>query len=103
MRHTSRVRFWVYWLSTVASMLLFFLFMFPMLIVPGVLSFTKIWMLSVAGASAAVALGVGMWRFGNTEVPATIWPLGPIAGVVLLLELAYCAINVFLIATKSPF
>jgi hypothetical protein len=97
----SRVRSWVYWLSAVASMLLFLFFMASMLMVPGVLSSTKMWMLFVAGMSAAIALGVGMWRFANTEAPATVRPLGPVMGVFLLLELAYCAINVFLLATGA--
>jgi hypothetical protein len=93
-----RVRFWTYWIAAVASTLLFLLFMATMLMVPGIRSSTKMWMLTAAGVSAAISLGVGMWRFASTEAPATLRPLGPMAGVVLLLELAYCAINVFLLA-----
>ncbi len=93
-----RVRFWTYWLTAVASTLLFLLFMATMLMVPGIQSSTKMWMLTVAGVVAAISLGVGMWRFGSTDAPATLPPLGPVAGVVLLLELVYCAINVFLLA-----
>ncbi len=98
---TRRMRSWTYWISAVVSTLLFLLFMASMLMVPGVLSSTKIWMLAVAGVGVAISLGVGMWRFGSTEAPAMIWPLGPVMGVMLLLELAYCAISVFLLATKS--
>jgi protein-S-isoprenylcysteine O-methyltransferase Ste14 len=94
----SRVRFWAYWLTAVTSTLLFLFFMAAMLMVPGVLSSTKMWMLSVVGVVAAISLAVGMWRFGSTEAPATLPPLGPVAGVVLLLELVYCSINVFLLA-----
>lgn len=61
----------------------------------------KMWMLAVAGLGMVISLGVGMWRFGSTEAPATLWPLGPVMGVTLLLELAYCAINVFLLATGT--
>jgi hypothetical protein len=94
----NRVRFWANWLAAAASILLFVFFMAAMLMVPGVLSSTKIWMLSVVGVGAAISLAVGMWRFGSTKAPATLSPLGPVAGVVLLLELAYCSINVFLLA-----
>ena len=94
----SRIRSWVYWLSAVASTLLFLLFMATMLMVPGILPSTKMWMLMAVGVGAAISLGVGMWRFGSTDAPATLWPLGPVAGVMLLLELGYCAINVFLLA-----
>jgi len=95
---TRRVRFWTYWITAVASTLLFLLFVVSMLMVPGVLPSAKIWMLTVAGIGVGISLGVGMWRFGSTEATATHWPLGPVAGVVLLLELAYCAINVLLLA-----
>jgi hypothetical protein len=98
---TRRVRSWTYWISAVASTFLFFLFMASMLMVPGVLSSTKMWMLTIAGLGVAVSLGLGVWRFGSTEAPATVWPLGPVMGVMLLLELAYCAISVFLLATRT--
>lgn len=97
----KRVRCWTYWLSAAISTLLFLLFMTIMLTVPGIMPFTKIWMLSVVGIAAAISLGIGMWRFGSTEAPITVWPLGPILGVVLLLELADCAINIFLLATRA--
>jgi hypothetical protein len=97
----GKTRFWWYWSTAIGSTLLFLLFMASMLMVPGILPSTKLWMLTVAGVGAAVSLGVGMWRFGSTEAPATLWPLGPVAGVGLLLELAYCAINVFLFAAKT--
>ncbi len=100
---TRRVRSWSYWISALVSTLLFLLFMTSMLMVPGVLTSTKMWMLTIAGIAVGISLGVGMWRFGSTEAPATVWPLGPIVGVMLLLELAYCAINIFLLATGVHF
>jgi hypothetical protein len=91
----------MYWISAAISTLLFLLFMATMLMVPGIMPSTKMWMLSVVGFAAAISLLVGTWRFGSTEAPVTVWPLGPILGVVLLLELAYCVINVFLLATRA--
>ncbi|ADV82021.1 hypothetical protein [Terriglobus saanensis] len=89
----NRKRYWMYWASAVASSLLFLFFVASMLIVPGVTSSRKIWMLTVMGVGAAASLGIGLWRFRSTEAPATLWPLGPIIGVVLLLEFAYCAVR----------
>ena len=94
----GKTRFWLYWSSAIGATFLFLLFMATMLMVPGIHSSTKMWMLTVAGAGAVISLGVGMWRFSSTDAPATFSPLGPVAGVVLLLEMAYCAINVFLLA-----
>jgi hypothetical protein len=98
---TRRVRFWTYWIMAVAATLLYLLFTATMLTVPGILSSSKIVMLTAIGTSLAIALGVGMWRFGSTDAPATLWPLGPVSGVVLLLELAHCAVGIFLLATYT--
>jgi len=97
----KRVRSWTYWISAAVSTLLFVLFMATMLMVPGIVASTKIWMLSVVGVAVAISLAVGAWRLGSTEAPVTLWPLGPIVAVVLLLELAECAISVFLLATGT--
>jgi hypothetical protein len=96
----SRVRFWTYWITAVASTLLYLLFMATMLMVPGVQPSTKMWMLAVVGGGAASSLGVGMWRFGSTDAPVTLSPLGPVSGVVLLLELAHCSASIFLLAAR---
>jgi hypothetical protein len=97
----KRVRSWVYWVSAAVSTLLFLEFAATMLMVPGIRPSTKIWMLSVVGVALAISLGVGTWRFTSTEAPVTIWPLGPMVCVVLLLELAECVINIFVLATKA--
>jgi hypothetical protein len=99
MMHTvssdGRTRLWLYWISAIGTTLVFLLFMATMLMVPGVLLSTKIWMLSVVAASAMVALGIGAWRFSSTEAPLMMWPLGTAMGVVLLLELLQCIIGIF--------
>lgn len=96
-----RVRLWTYWISAAVSTLLFLHFMTLMLMVPGIVPSTKIWMLSIVGVAAAISLGVGAWRSGSTEAPVMVWPLGSIVAVVLLLEVAECAISVFLLATRT--
>ena len=58
-------------------------------------------MLSVVGVAVATSLGVGAWRFSSTEAPIAVWPLGPMVAVVLLLELAYCVVAVFLFSNPS--
>jgi hypothetical protein len=98
---TRKVRLWLYWSSAIGATLVFLLFMVSMLMVPGIQPSMKMWMLTFAGVGVAISLGVGLWRFGSTEAPATLWPLGPVGSVVLLLELAYCAISVLLLATGA--
>jgi hypothetical protein len=97
----KQVRPRTYWILATVSTLLFLLFMATMLMVPGIAPSTKMWMLSVVGVAVAISLGVGTWRFSSTEAPVTIWPLGPVVGVVLLLELTECVVSVFLLATKA--
>jgi hypothetical protein len=98
---TKKIRFWLFWSSAIGATFVFLLFMASMLMVPGIPPSTKMWMLAIAGGGVAVSLGLGMWRFGSTEAPATLWPLGAIAVTALLLELVYCATNVFLLATRA--
>jgi hypothetical protein len=93
----SSARFWMYWVSSVVATLIFLFFMTMMLMVPGVLPDAKLWMLSIAGLAATVSLVIGMWKFGSTEAPVTAWPLGPISGVVLFIEVAMCTVSVVLI------
>jgi hypothetical protein len=100
-RPNNRVRSYSYWISAAVSTILFLIFSATMLTVPGILASTRMWMLSVAGIAVAISLGIGIWRFGSTEAPAMVWPAGTMLSVVLLLELADCLINVFLLATGT--
>jgi len=95
------MRSWTYWISAAASTLLFLNFMATIQMVPGIAAFTKVWMLSVAGVAVAISLAVGTWRPNSTEAPVTIWPLGSMVCVVLLLELAVCVVGVVLLAAKG--
>ena len=97
----KRMRFWMYWISAAISTLLFLLFAATMFMVPGIVPSTKMWMLCVVGVAGAISLGVGAWRFSSTEAPITVWPLGPMVAVVLLLELAECVIGVIRLATRT--
>jgi hypothetical protein len=96
----SRSRFGLYWVLSAIATITFLLFTFLMLMVPGVQSGEKLGMLSAAGALLAASLAVGVWKFGTTEAPIMAWPLGPVAGVFLLLELFLCAISVIQITAK---
>jgi hypothetical protein len=69
-----------------------------MMMVPGVPSADKLWMLSIAGALLAAALCIGTWKFAATEAPVMAWPSGAVVGVLLCLELAMCIIGIFAVA-----
>ena len=96
---SNRERCWAYWVLAAVSTLVFLFFVFMIMMVPGITRFTRTGMLSVVAIVVAIALGVGTWRFGNTETPITVSPLGPVVTGFLLLELAYCLIGIFLLAT----
>jgi hypothetical protein len=96
-----RARSIIFWTLSLLTTLVFSLFMVTMLMVPGIMPGTKLWMLAVAGGAAAISLGFGVWRFRDTEIPVGTWPLGPVMGVLLLLMLTYCSMCVFMFATRT--
>jgi hypothetical protein len=98
----GRVRFRIYWVTSIGATLLFLLFVLMMMMVPGVLLSEKLWMLSIAAVALAFPLGIGVWRFGTTEAPIMEWPLGPLMGVILLLEEAQCVISILILLVKRP-
>jgi hypothetical protein len=98
--HKGRIRLWMYWITSIVATLILLYFVFIMMMVPGVLPSAKLWMLSIAAVALVVPLGVGLWKVSTTEAPFAAWPLGPIMGVILLLELTLCIFNIFLLLTK---
>jgi hypothetical protein len=96
-----QVRSCVYLISAALSTLLFIFFLATMLMVPGIVPSTKMWMLCVVAVAVTMSLGVGMWQFSSTEAPIMIRPLGPTIAAVLLLELTYCVISVFELAART--
>ena len=96
----GRSRYWVFWISSAAATIIFLLFMATMLMVPGVFPTSKIWMLSIAGVASAISLSVGVWRFGTTDAPVMDWPIGPVLGVILLIELAECILSVIQLSLR---
>jgi hypothetical protein len=93
-----KTRLHVYWVTSAIATLIFLLFFFEMMMVPGVPSADKLWRLSIAGALLAVPLCVGTWKFATTEAPIMEWPSGTVVAVLLCLEFAMCIINIFGVA-----
>ena len=88
----TRLRF--YWISSVFATFIYLLIVFFLLMVPGVSSAVKLWLLSISAILLATPLIIGTWKLRTTEAPLTVWPLGPVAGVILMLEFANCVIQV---------
>jgi hypothetical protein len=93
-----RVLFWI--LSIVATLLYLFLIS-AMLMVPGILPVSKLWMLSVASVGAGTALVVGIWRPATTDAPMADSRSALVVGVIVLLELLHCAVGVIVIASTQ--
>jgi hypothetical protein len=98
----SRVRYRTYWITSIAATLIFLLFVFLMMMVPGVSWEERAWMLSIAATALAVPLAIGIWRFGTTEAPIMEYPVGPIVYVILFLQEGVCVINVLILVVKKP-
>ena len=64
----ERLRRGAYWISAAVSTLLFLLFVTTMLMVPGIASTSKVWMLTVVDVCVIFSLALGIWRFDSTDV-----------------------------------
>lgn len=89
-----RIRLRAYWAASAVATFIYLLIVFSLLMVPGVESAVKLWLLSVSAILLATPLVIGTWRFRTTEAPLTVWPLGPVVGVILMLEFVNCVIQV---------
>jgi hypothetical protein len=76
----------LYWLLSGVATVAYLLVVGGLMTVPGVDSATKLLLLSFTGLLLAVPLIIGVWKFRETEAPIMAWPLGPIVGVVLMLQ-----------------
>jgi hypothetical protein len=86
----GRLRFQLYWALSGLATLVFLLFVFLMMMVPGVPDTDKLWMLSISSVLLLIPLLVGVWKFDSSDAPLTSWPLGPLVSVILLIELTWC-------------
>jgi hypothetical protein len=89
-----RIRLRAYWTASAVATFIYLLIVFSLLLVPGVVSAVKLWLLSVSAALLATPLIIGTWKFRSTEAPLTVWPWGPVVGVILMLEFVNCMIQV---------
>jgi hypothetical protein len=81
-----------YWFLSLAilSSLLFGLFIFFCMMVPGVLPSEKRWMFGIAATLLALPLIIGLWRFAATDAPVNKLPFGPVMELIVALEFAEC-------------
>jgi hypothetical protein len=93
--HRGRFRLRAFWVASALGTVVFLLFVYLMMMVPGVPAAQKIWMLSIAGGLLVVPLGIGIWKFGTSDAPIMARPLGPVVWVLLLLELGVCVLGIF--------
>ena len=92
---SGQFRLRAYWIASALGTVVFLLFVYVMMMVPGVPAAQKIWMLSIAGVLLVLPLVIGVWRFGTSDALVMTRPLGPVVWVLLLLELGVCVLGVF--------
>jgi len=91
----GQFRLRAYFIASAFGTVVFLLFVYVMMMVPGVPANQKIWMLTIAGGLLVLPLGIGIWRFGTSDAPIMARPFGPVVWVLLLLELAVCVVGMF--------
>jgi hypothetical protein len=85
-------RFYWFLSSAILSSLLFGLFIFTCMMVPGMLPNEKRWMFGTDAILLACPLIVGLWRFAATDAPVNKLPLGPVIELVVALEIIVCIV-----------
>jgi len=91
--HGRKMRLRAYWVLSASATFIYLLFGFFLLMVPGVGSVVKLWLLSFTAVLLVTPLTVGLWNASKSDAPLTLWPLGTIVGVVLTLEFVNCVIQ----------
>lgn len=94
----GRGRFHAYWVLSALATFIYLLFVFMLMMVPGVYSGTKLWMMSFAAVLLSIPVIIGIWKPSTSEAPVKVYPLGTVVFVVLILELASCLPNVVMLA-----
>ncbi|MEO6807238.1 MAG: hypothetical protein ABI286_11590 [Edaphobacter sp.] len=96
---SSRLRFRIYWITSVFSIIVFLIFMYAAVMgqyprgqYPPV---AGLWMCSISGVLSGVSLAVGFWKFRTSDAPVTVWPLGPLLGIPVALEFGLSAIGIY--------
>ena len=90
----GRRRKHLYWALSGVSTFVFVLFVFMLMMVPGVEDATKLWMLSMAGTMLAVSLALGIWRPQTSEAQITTGLSGLVIAIILGLELVQCLLGI---------
>jgi len=85
----------LYWLLSGFATFVYLLIVSGLMTVPGVEPATKLFLLSFAALLLALPIVIGIWRFGDTDTPISAYPVGPIIGVVLMLQFALSLVQVF--------
>jgi hypothetical protein len=90
----GRGRLHVYWVLSALATFIYLLFVFMLMMVPGVYSGDKLWLISFAAVLLSVPMIIGIWKFNTSEAPIAVWPLGTVVFVILMLEMAICLIQI---------
>jgi hypothetical protein len=90
----GRRRKHVYWVLSAVSTFVFVLFVFMLMMVPGVVDATKLWMLSIAAAMLTLSLLLGVWRPQTSEAPITAGMSASVIAIILVLELLQCSLGI---------
>jgi len=90
----SQTRLRAYWATSILATLIYVLLVFLLLMVPGVEPLEKVWLLLPLIVLLTGSLIIGSWKTKGSKAPMTMWPLGPVIGGVLVLELVHCIIGI---------
>lgn len=88
-------RIWprLYWISAALATIMFLMFSYTMMMVPGMYTHEKLWMLAIEIGMLCVPFGISIWEVRTSEA-TFVGRLRGVMGLLLILELTWCIIGV---------
>jgi hypothetical protein len=101
--NSGRARFYWFLGTSIVSSLVFVLFMFTCMMVPGIPPSQKRWMFGSDATLLAGSLFIGLWRFATTDAPISQQPVGSVLGVIITLETLFCIATLIEAGSRAKF
>jgi hypothetical protein len=96
----KRIRSRLYWDSATVATIVVLMFSYTMMMVPGMYTREKLWMLAIEIGLLTVPFGIRIWEVRTSEA-TFVGGLRGFMGLFLILELVWCIIGVFELAAMK--
>ena len=96
----KRIRSRFFWISATVATIVFLMFSYTMMMVPGIPTHQKLWMVAIEIGLLSVPFGIRIWEIRTSE-STFVGGFRTGMGLLIILELAWCFIGLFELATMK--